>query len=134
MTENEKREKVIKGLECHAKGECVECPYREGWHTCNMRPEEGLIADALVLLKAQEPRVMTLEEVRKAEIAWIEQVGTVVPAMKVATSKKEIMLFAYTHDGGVFYVNIKPDYYGKVSRCWTSRPTDEQREKEPWNG
>lgn len=24
--------------------------------------------------------------------------------------------------------------YGKTWRCWTSRPTDEQREKTPWEG
>lgn len=87
-----------------------------------------------VVLKAQEPRVMTLEEVQNAEIVWIERAGMIVAAMKVATSNKNGMMnFAYTHDGGVFYVNIKPEYYGEKSRCWTSRPTDEQREATPWN-
>ena len=60
------REKVIKGLECctafDGKGFplCEECPY-EDEGTC---PElDVLHKDALELLKAQEPRVMTLEEV-----------------------------------------------------------------------
>ena len=30
--------------------------------------------------------------------------------------------------------DLLKDDYGKRFRCWTSRPTDEQREKEPWNG
>ena len=49
------REKVIDGLNCHVKGDCAECPYREGWHTCNPTLESGLFADAIALLKAQEP-------------------------------------------------------------------------------
>ena len=46
------REKVIKGLECHAEVNCVECPYRDGWRTCPFG--ETLLADALALLKEQE--------------------------------------------------------------------------------
>ena len=64
------REKVIKGLICHVHGDphtrCHKCPYwgtgPHGLSQCNQ-----LFADALAilnaLLKAQEPRVMTLEEV-----------------------------------------------------------------------
>ena len=44
-------EKVIKGLECHAEVNCVECPYRDGWRTCPFG--ETLLADALALLKGQ---------------------------------------------------------------------------------
>ena len=44
-------EKVIKGLECHAEVNCVECPYRDGWRTCPFG--ETLLADALALLKEQ---------------------------------------------------------------------------------
>ena len=46
------REKVIKGLECHTEGNCVECPYRDGWRTCPFG--ETLLVDALTLLKKQE--------------------------------------------------------------------------------
>lgn len=64
------REKVIKGLICHVHGDphtrCHKCPYwgtgPHGLSQCSQ-----LFADALAilnaLLKAQEPRVMTLEEV-----------------------------------------------------------------------
>lgn len=44
--------KVIKGLECHAEVNCVECPYRDGWRTCPF--SETLLADALILLKEQD--------------------------------------------------------------------------------
>ncbi len=49
-------EKMIQGVECHAKGNCGDCPYREGWHACKLGLEEGsLFSDLLSLLKAQEP-------------------------------------------------------------------------------
>lgn len=30
--------------------------------------------------------------------------------------------------------DLTSDLYCRTWRCWTSRPTDEQRGKEPWNG
>ena len=49
------REKVIKGLECCVKnmGECELCQYDEGRGKCGCGKQ--LYADALALLKAQEP-------------------------------------------------------------------------------
>ena len=50
------REKVIKGLECHVNlFKCHDCPYVDAIHPgwgCHL---EELIADALALLKEQEP-------------------------------------------------------------------------------
>ena len=46
------REKVIKGLECHAEVNCTECPYRVDWHTCPFG--ETLLVDAVTLIKEQE--------------------------------------------------------------------------------
>ena len=45
-------EKVIKGLECHAEINCVECPYMDGWRACPFG--KTLLADAIALLKEQE--------------------------------------------------------------------------------
>lgn len=59
------REKVIKGLECHSEVNCVECPYRDGWRTCNFG--ETLLADALALLKEQQERIEVLESLRRIE-------------------------------------------------------------------
>ena len=60
------REKVIKGLECCVRTiddcECADnCPYETQCWEGTMYLD--LMRDALALLKAQEPRVMTLEEV-----------------------------------------------------------------------
>ena len=59
------RDKVIKGLECHAVpgGNCLECPYgKYGVDENGLECENKMAADALELLKAQEPTEMTLEE------------------------------------------------------------------------
>ena len=49
------REDVIKGLECCVKhfGECKLCPYGNGF--CNCDCGKQLYADAITLLKEQEP-------------------------------------------------------------------------------
>jgi len=64
------RGKVVKGLECcHVQRNevpplCEDCPYMNPMEgTCDALDE--LLGDALTLLKAQEPRVMTLEEVKQ---------------------------------------------------------------------
>lgn len=45
--------------------------------------------------------------------------------------------------GQYSFVNVEPgqynayiwggEHYGSIWRCWTSRPTEEQREAKPWN-
>lgn len=54
MTKQEKREKIIKGLECHAKliGCRAHCPY---WHIETLDCSIELADDVLALLKSQEP-------------------------------------------------------------------------------
>lgn len=54
-------EKVIKGWECHMKADtlkCADCPYREGWRTCNYA--DTLYKDVYDLLKEQEAVEPTL--------------------------------------------------------------------------
>ena len=68
-------QKVMTALElCSKEGQfvdCTDCPY-EG----SEKPVciNSLMRDALAMLKAQEPRVMTLEEVRdEAEYMYLEK-------------------------------------------------------------
>ena len=120
------REKVIKGLECCSQmaGEvCRKCPYA---NEC----EEGdgllvgsahLAADALSILKAQEPRLITNDDFVNADAwgtipAWIEY----NPAIEGAESGWAI---------------IDSDILGSpFKKAWTARPTDEQRKAVKWNG
>ena len=137
-----KREKVIKGLECCAMpgGNCEKCPYQHSGVGEYFESEclNILAHDALELLKAQEARVMTLDELRQLEhtdhIIWIEANGdpeSFDGYAEVTTNlvTNDIELFAPGNE-----VEFIPDNknYGKTWRGWSSRPTDEQREAAPW--
>lgn len=145
MTE---REKVIKGLECCAVGaECDHCPYSNlnigGFAGCYQMHQ-----DALALLKAQEPRVMTLEEVvgnivlGRDVMLWFEFNDSIKEL-----NAKDIEYNDYLCDDDMptlYEPNLKwrdngyrdgviVAEYNDVFRCWTSRPTEEQREAVKWD-
>lgn len=118
MTDQEKREKAIKGLEeilqrflVH-KGIAVD---RDGYEFAVVDPV--LIKDALALLKAQEARVMTLDEAKSAFV------------IEYRSGKLK--------EAGMTILDLDVDpanaHYGVIYRVWTSRPTDEQRGATPWD-
>ena len=88
------------------------------------------------LLAAQTPRVMTLEEVRQFVYGSPYIIETNLPG-----DEPRLMWGLYSHQGvsGNFDFAITDGRkrlfdadYGKTWRCWTQRPTKEQREAEPW--
>ena len=93
------------------------------------------IVEMLVLLKAQEPRVMTLEEVSAVnggDVIWIEDrcLDQMVVGIKFQSPSKNcyyIMLIGATRPQP-----FSKELYNVNWRCWTSRPTDEQREAVKW--
>ena len=130
----DKLEKVIKALECMTssgnagmRDDCKNCIYT-GCGDC-LAP---MLKDALALLKAQEPRVMTLEEAMGGEECWVEYPNG-------GCGYADCYL-SYTTNGADIYRTMQHDFnvplanYGKTWRCWTSRPTDAQREAVPWQG
>ena len=116
------------------------CPYLGGSDVGNCFVT--LMTDALALLKAQEPRVMTLEEIKALpdyvfledrDISHAFSIKTISrPALPqlvfVNTSDEECMGFRGP-DGDTILVTSR---YGVKWRCWTSRPTDAQREAAKW--
>lgn len=137
------QEKVIRGLKAHAViGMCgYNCPYYDcsGQGICS----EMLCADALSLLKAQEPRVLTLEEV--IEHYSLPPVFPDDLGMRFDFYEDiQPLYFDFPHPEdpwivhwrgyaqiGKYLDDWKADY-GKTWRCWTARPTDEQREATQW--
>ena len=129
MTDAEQECSIIEGLEyCKNKRRydksCAKCPYA------------GLgcaIDAAIVKLKAQEQRVMTLEEVQVSiNPVWLEGgIAGGTWAMMPITREYSIEFVA----NGVYtiYPAFAISEYGKTWRCWTSRPTDAQREATSWN-
>ena len=134
MNEQEKREKVIKALElCAFEGEmhCKECPYDFG---PSIKCVTLMHTDALALLKAQEPRVLTMEEVRdEAEYMYLEKYSKTGSdlyecAIPGDWDRYGIELLMSEYDAA----RLRWSDYGKTWRCWSSRPTDEQRKAIPW--
>lgn len=133
------REKVIKGLECCTTQGfgCIEnkkCPYgaqRYGSHCV-----DSMLRDALALLKAQEPRVMTLGDLRDIGSVW--ELNTppylwmdINPSYRWARGFWVAWREIYDMIDGL-HPTYDADNYGKVWRCWDKEPTNAQREKVKW--
>ena len=84
---------------------------------------------AIEALKAQEPKVMTPDEVRTwisvpridREPIWVETENS-VNAWIVSDEYWDMQID----------VNLSSDLYGKTWRCWTSRPSKEEMEATSW--
>lgn len=136
-------EKVIKGLECcvaQPLPKCEACPYEADTEEGTCFLMDKMHEDALALLKAQEPRVMTIEEIEQwnQPDVWMEMkdgkpdiCGDYLMPM---TRMHYEFWCAIIVDGSKHPPALNGDYYGKTWRCWTSRPTDEQREAVKWDG
>lgn len=113
-------EKVIKGLECcgysHFMDKCQDCPY-DG-KDCFKRLKE----DALALLKAQEPRVITIADFENNHD--VDDLGYLNAWVDYKDGNLCGWATICVRDVGEFV---------DVRRYWTSRPTDEQKEATPWN-
>ena len=134
------KEKVIKGLECCAfskRGDkCEQCPYFSGCET-----EYGafveLAHDALALLKAQEPRLLTLDEIHDSMVVYLEAGTEFLKRMDddgvvLAIGGSERIgakCFITVWDVGIAAMN---DEYNVTWRAWSQRPTREQKEGTPW--
>lgn len=133
MTDQDKREKVIKGLECClAVTMCGVCPYnddRELWCSNN----DTLLEDALALLKAQEPRVMTLEEVKMLDCDYYYLESMRSPGKELREIIGAYGLTCVTWPSITWARQTMGDSgYGKTWRCWTSLPDQATREATPW--
>lgn len=140
------RESLINVLECcctlsHNGPKCANCEYADLFHNADC--ETYLLRDALALLKAQKPKVLT----------WQEVIGSVLECKPVYIEVREsedkepgddrwAMMQQYKDNLTNGMLMAKSSYiisevmfekdYGKVWRCWDKEPTDEQRQNEPW--
>ena len=91
------------------------------------------------MVKPMEARVMTLDDMwalKFNETVILEQKisSLLIPAIVRDNIKHDhnlevLQVVTASTDGTA---NAVYDYYGKTWRCWTSHPTDEQREATPW--
>lgn len=134
------REKVMKGLECLITNEtpCEGCPYNGSGYCM-----KNIAKDARELLKEQEPRVMTLEEV----IDHYSLPPVFVDDLNMQEDYMEDISPLYfdfpdhddpwtVHWRGYHAVRKYLDdwkaSYGKKWICWTKKPTEEQRKAVKW--
>lgn len=128
---------------CITEPKCKDCPWAEcetiGKSTIEI-PRDLALA-VMRELVAQEPRVMTLGEIGNAMkmplwketksahkdlytgwvLAYDIQSGLGITGTRLGMSEPS---------GRVVWYRLND--YGKTWRCWTARPTDEQREATPW--
>ena len=123
------RESVIRQLTQHiARADYIETD----WMDCVSVP---MLRGALTLLKEQEPKILTLEEVKKLsdhDVAYIETTisSFVNPAIyQPENGNDDYACVVSTWLKSGFYAW---NTYGKDWRLWTHKPTQEQMEAAPW--
>ena len=86
---------------------------------------------ALAALKAQEPKVLTLEEATGDDECWFEHSNGACGYADcyLCTGAQAVEVWRTTEKTPEF---LTWETYGKKWRCWSARPTKEQREATPW--
>ena len=123
MTEQQLRARVIAGLEWMAES--------------HIGVEKRIADEALALLKAQEPRLITYDELKAID----RTDSTVYVERRTKTFYNEVAFVAIekvygdtiTFNGQKSIFGHSKKDYGKTWRCWTSRPSKEEMEATPWN-
>ena len=128
---------------------CVECRFSTSeFGFCNAMPVEfaGRVNDCeedgkpeWCPLKAQTPRVMTLEEVKnfnRNEVVWLEDIGKAEIIPGIVKGRRvwpftTVQLTNFMRCDGCTITSYDGDYNIRW-RAWTSLPTEEQREAASW--
>ena len=127
------REKVIKELEilrdiCNAKSNIAIGKGKVAW-----AGYANAADDAIALLKEQEPRVMKLEDVKAFgwDYCYLEEER--LPGNEYRAVCGDYALTCITWPC-VTSMRIQhgDESYGKKWRCWSAKPTDEQRQAVKW--
>ena len=98
---------------------------------------QWIVLNAIALLKAHEPRVMTLEEALGAEVnvdqCWLEVKDIKLIYLADAVVCPEHTERADIQRWGASDCQLPLDLYGSYWRMWDRKPTKEQREATPWD-
>lgn len=134
MMELYEREKVLQGLKCCQDGLCNLCPYynyKDGTINCH---NKTWFNDALTLLKSSKsPHVLTLDELFTLE----KDTPVYIEGNKYLYGW-DIFSNIDNETGDIIMGTLWRKYawsrlgYGDTWRCWTSKPTKKQMEREKW--
>ena len=93
-----------------------------------------IISEAIALLKEQEPRVMTLDEVKAFDWDYCYLEEERLPGKEYRSVCGDYALTCITWPCiASMRIQHGDDSYGKKWRCWSARPTDEQRQAVKWD-
>ena len=132
------RERIIAELSERANGAGA-----DAWMTLKCSTAREILA----LLKEQEARVMALDEIKKdgSSFVWaeihsphVQKMALIYCTVKQYEGWRESYLLA--EESGVLWARTTEDYNRDLFqgihsgwRCWTARPTDEQRRTVKWD-
>lgn len=133
-------EKVEKGLEHCSHGVCI-----LGDDACHYFVEEGkchecvsrVCADALFLIRSQQARIKELEAAQTARVMTLEELSDWTH-INPRERKPIYWENRCEQHESQWMLEMKNLLYmleaikKKVGRCWTARPTDEQRKAVTW--
>lgn len=109
---------------------------RSGFSSATVKMIEDALDTIEDALKAQEPRVLTLQEALGAEVnvdqCWLEVKGLKQIYLADAVVCPEHVERADIQRWGASDCQLPLDLYGVYWRMWTAKPTDEQREAVAW--
>ena len=108
--------------------------------------QKGFSDGKSAILREHEPRMITREELQRFEDSpcWFESHGTymgkegfwIIPYMFTCyqTMYYVFPLLSANERGDIHYSELGLSAYNKAWRCWTTKPTDEQRKAAKWDG
>ena len=93
------------------------------------------IEDSITLLKAQVPRLLTLQETIESygNPVWLEENTSQGSCGAWGVIKGFHDKYNAVNIGGVIFTYWPIMKYNKSWRCWTARPTEEQRKAPVWD-
>ena len=140
MTDQERLEKVIGGLECCYEffRPCGECPYMDDDGLCGATVPNGMVGDALEILRALRPRVLTVAEL-EALPDNNEHTAPVCIEQRCPLGEWTTSTCKWVGAGFAIesYLDLDNIYYnrrtyGSTWRAWTAWPTTMQRAAVKW--
>ena len=98
---------------------------------------QKLMGDALELLIAQEPHVLTLEEACARDYCfyeyratgYVEPASVVMSGMLLSNTLPLVEVYRLGRENAAL---VAANGYGHEWRCWDKMPDDGQKEEEPW--
>lgn len=104
-------------------------------HSMPMKQLTAILNGAAELLKAEVPRVLSLEELMGFDGAFLVEYNKSFLSRDPSWQMLHFMDDKWVHIWRPRFVeHYSKEQYGKTWRCWSRRPTEEQMEATPWPG